>query len=250
MLLLQRSTCERAPIPSFLNDPMPEEKITIIEDEEDIRHLICYNLEKTGYTVNEHESGEQGLAGIKADPPDLVLLDLMLPGIEGMEVCRQLKKDAVTRAIPVIMISAKGEESDIISGLELGAEDYISKPFSPKILLARIRTVMRRAAQPQPGKDEVIQIDGLQLDPRKFNATVAGNYLELTAGDFRLLYFLASHPGWVFTRYQIVDAIRGEGYVVTERAVDVQVAGLRKKLGSYGPYIQTVRGVGYRFKDA
>ena len=229
---------------------MPEEKITIIEDEEDIRHLICYNLEKTGYTVNEHESGEQGLAGIKADPPDLVLLDLMLPGMDGMEVCRQLKKDAVTRAIPVIMISAKGEESDIISGLELGAEDYISKPFSPKILLARIRTVMRRAAQPQPGKDEVIQIDGLQLDPRKFNATVAGNYLELTAGDFRLLYFLASHPGWVFTRYQIVDAIRGEGYVVTERAVDVQVAGLRKKLGSYGPYIQTVRGVGYRFKDA
>ena len=229
---------------------MPEEKITIIEDEEDIRHLICYNLEKTGYTVNEHESGEQGLAGIKADPPDLVLLDLMLPGMDGMEVCRQLKKDAVTRAIPVIMISAKGEESDIISGLELGAEDYISKPFSPKILLARIRTVMRRAAQPQPGKDEVIQIDGLQLDPRKFNATVAGNYLELTAGDFRLLYFLASHPGWVFTRYQIVDAIRGEGYVVTERAVDVQVAGLRKKLGSFGPYIQTVRGVGYRFKDA
>ena len=228
---------------------MPEDKITIIEDEEDIRHLICYNLGKTGYSVTEYESGEQGLAGIKAEPPDLVLLDLMLPGMDGMEVCRQLKKDTVTRAIPVIMISAKGEESDIIAGLEHGAEDYISKPFSPKILLARIRTVLRRAAQPQPGKDEVIQIDCLQMDPRKFSTTVAGKQLQLTAGDFRLLYFLASHPGWVFTRYQIVDAIRGEGYVVTERAVDVQVAGLRKKLGKHGTLIQTVRGVGYRFKE-
>jgi len=225
-------------------------KITIIEDEEDIRHLVCYNLEKEGYSVCSYESGERGLNGIKNDPPDLVLLDLMLPGIDGMEVCRRLKQDAATRDIPVIIISAKGEESDIITGLERGADDYLSKPFSPKILLARIRTILRRVNQPLPHEDDIIQIDELVLNPGKFSATLSGKPLELTAGDYRLLHFLASHRGWVYTRYQIVDAIRGEGYVVTERAVDVQVAGLRKKLGDYGHYIQTVRGVGYRFKDA
>jgi two-component system phosphate regulon response regulator PhoB len=190
------------------------------------------------------------LNGIKNDPPDLVLLDLMLPGIDGMEVCRRLKQDAATRDIPVIIISAKGEENDIITGLERGADDYLSKPFSPKILLARIRTILRRVNQPLPHEDDIIQIDELVLNPGKFSATLSGKPLELTAGDYRLLHFLASHRGWVYTRYQIVDAIRGEGYVVTERAVDVQVAGLRKKLGDYGHYIQTVRGVGYRFKDA
>jgi two-component system phosphate regulon response regulator PhoB len=225
-------------------------KITIIEDEEDIRHLVCYNLEKEGYAVSSYESGEKGLSGIRSDPPDLVLLDLMLPGIDGMEVCRRLKQDAATRDIPVIIISAKGEENDIIAGLERGADDYLSKPFSPKILLARIRTILRRVSQPQPGDDDIIRVDELVLAPGKFSATLSGKPLELTAGDFRLLYFLASHRGWVYTRYQIVDAIRGEGYVVTERAIDVQVAGLRKKLGDYGRYIETVRGVGYRFKDA
>ena len=225
-------------------------KITIIEDEEDIRHLVCYNLEKEGYAVSSYESGEQGLSGIRSDPPDLVLLDLMLPGIDGMEVCRRLKHDAATREIPVIIISAKGEENDIIAGLERGADDYLSKPFSPKILLARIRTILRRVNQVLPGDDENIEIDELVLAPGKFSATLSGKKLELTAGDFRLLHFLASHRGWVYTRYQIVDAIRGQGYVVTERAIDVQVAGLRKKLGDYGHYIETVRGVGYRFKDA
>ena len=225
-------------------------KITIIEDEEDIRHLVCYNLEKEGYSVSSYESGERGLNGIKNDPPDLVLLDLMLPGIDGMEVCRRLKQNAATRDIPVIIISAKGEENDIITGLERGADDYLSKPFSPKILLARIRTILRRVNQPLPREDDIIQIDELVLHRGKFSATLSGKPLELTAGDYRLLHFLASHRGWVYTRYQIVDAIRGEGYVVTERAIDVQVAGLRKKLGDYGHYIQTVRGVGYRFKDA
>lgn len=225
-------------------------KITIIEDEEDIRHLVCYNLEKEGYAVSSYESGEQGLSGIRSESPDLVLLDLMLPGIDGMEVCRRLKQDAATREIPVIIISAKGEENDIIAGLERGADDYLTKPFSPKILLARIRTILRRVTQPLPGEDENIQIDELILAPGKFSATLSGKPLELTAGDFRLLHFLSSHRGWVYTRYQIVDAIRGEGYVVTERAIDVQVAGLRKKLGNYGHYIETVRGVGYRFKDA
>lgn len=229
---------------------MSEVKITLIEDEEDIRQLLFYNLEKEGYSVSGYESGEKGLAAIKADPPDLVLLDMMLPGIGGMEVCRRLKQDAATRDIPVVIISAMGEESDIVAGLETGADDYLSKPFSPKILLARIRTVLRRVNQPLPDEDDVIQIDDLLLVPRKFSVSIAGSTVDLTAGDFRLLHYLASHRGWVFTRYQIVDAIRGEGYVVTERAIDVQVAGLRKKLGDYGLYIETVRGVGYRFKDA
>jgi two-component system alkaline phosphatase synthesis response regulator PhoP len=174
----------------------------------------------------------------------------MLPGMDGMEVCRRFKQNATTRDIPVIIISAKGEESDIIAGLELGADDYLSKPFSPKILLARIRAVLRRKAEPLSDNSTAIQVDELMLDPGKFTATISGASLALTAGDFRLLHYLASHRGWVFTRYQIVDAIRGEGYVVTERAIDVQVAGLRKKLGDFGHYIQTVRGVGYRFKDA
>ena len=225
-------------------------KITIIEDEEDISHLLVYNLEKEGYSVSAYESGEQGLAAIRADPPGLVLLDLMLPGMGGMDVCRSMKQDAATQGIPVIIISAKGEESDIVAGLELGADDYLPKPFSPKILLARIRTVLRRVTQPIAGKSEVIEVDDLRLDPGKFVASIKGVPVEITAGDFRLLHFLAGHRGWVFTRYQIVDAIRGEGYVVTERAIDVQVAGLRKKLGEHGHYIQTVRGVGYRFKDA
>jgi two-component system alkaline phosphatase synthesis response regulator PhoP len=229
---------------------MPAIKITIIEDEEDIQHLLTYNLEKEGYRVTGFESGEDGLASLMADPPDLVLLDLMLPGMDGMEVCRRFKQNSSTRDIPVIIISAKGEESDIIAGLELGADDYLSKPFSPKILLARIRAVLRRKAEALPDNSTAIQIDDLSLDPKKFTATISGVSLELTAGDFRLLHYLARHRGWVFTRYQIVDAIRGEGYVVTERAIDVQVAGLRKKLGDFGHYIQTVRGVGYRFKDA
>lgn len=229
---------------------MPAANITIIEDEEDIRYLLSYNLEKEGYSVSGFEAGEEGLAGVRSSPPDLVLLDLMLPGIDGMEVCRRLKRDADTRDIPVIIISARGEETDIIAGLEQGADDYLTKPFSTKIMLARIQTILRRVSQPLPDESEVIEVDGLKLDPRKFTASIAGAALELTAGDFRLLQFLASHRGWVFTRYQIVDAIRGEGYVVTERAVDVQIAGLRKKLGDYGSYIQTVRGVGYRFKDA
>lgn len=229
---------------------MPATRITLIEDEEDIRHLVLYNLKKEGYSAEGFESGEEGLANIRKTPPDMVLLDLMLPGIDGMEVCRRLKQDPDTKEIPVIIISAKGDESDIVAGLELGADDYLAKPFSPKILLARIRTVLRRISQPVADEGASVHIDGMHLDPRKFTASIDGRPLGLTAGEYRLLHFLASHRGWVFTRYQIVDAIRGEGYVVTERAIDVQIAGLRKKLGDYSNYIETVRGVGYRFRDA
>ena len=169
--------------------------ITVIEDEEDISQLLLYNLKKAGYEVSTYESGEQGLAAIRAAPPDLVLLDLMLPGISGMDVCRMMKQDAATQKVPVIIISARGEESDIIAGLELGADDYLPKPFSPKILMARIRTVLRRVSQPVPGESEIIRVDDLTLNPGKFVASIKGEPVEITAGDFRLLHFLASHRG-------------------------------------------------------
>jgi two-component system phosphate regulon response regulator PhoB len=223
--------------------------ILIIEDDEDIRELLVYNLEKNDYATEAVESGEDGLASARRRNPDLILLDLMLPGVDGLSVCRQLKAGKATRDIPIIIISAKGEEADIIAGLELGADDYLAKPFSPNILLSRVRAVLRRIGHALPDETAVLKAHDLVIDPKKFKAMLAGQALDLTASEFRILYYLASHQGWVFTRYQIMDAIRGEGYVVTERAIDVQIAGLRKKLGDHSGYIETVRGVGYRFLE-
>lgn len=223
--------------------------ILIVEDEEDLRDIIVYNLDREGYHTIVVGSGEQGLEQALAEHPDLILLDLMLPGMNGMDVCRRLKQDATANSIPIIMVSAKGEEADIVSGLELGADDYLVKPFSPRILLARIRAVLRRIQQPDAEEESVVCIDGLIVDANKFQVSIDGSAVELTKSEFSILFFLASHKGWVFTRYQIVDAIRGEKYVVTERSVDVQITGLRKKLGDYSKLIETVRGVGYRFKE-
>jgi two-component system alkaline phosphatase synthesis response regulator PhoP len=228
---------------------MTRQQILIIEDDEDIRELLVYNLEKNGYEAAAVESGETGLASAASRKPDLILLDLMLPGMDGLSVCRQLKAGKATHEIPIIIISAKGEETDIITGLELGADDYLAKPFSPNILLSRVRAVLRRIGHALPDETAILRAHDLVIDPKKFKATLAGQALDLTASEFRILYYLASHQGWVFTRYQIMDAIRGEGYVVTERAIDVQIAGLRKKLGDFSGYIETVRGVGYRFLE-
>ena len=228
---------------------MTRQLILIIEDDEDIRELLVYNLEKNGYEAEAVESGETGLTSANRRKPDLILLDLMLPGVDGLSVCRQLKAAKATQDVPIIIISAKGEETDIITGLELGADDYLAKPFSPNILLSRVRAVLRRIGQTLPDETSILQAHDLVIDPKKFKAMLAGQPLDLTASEFRILYYLASHRGWVFTRYQIMDAIRGEGYVVTERAIDVQIAGLRKKLGEYSGYIETVRGVGYRFLE-
>ncbi len=225
---------------------MTKQRLLIIEDDEDIRELLVYNLEKNGYAAQAVETGEDGLASAGRHNPDLILLDLMLPGMDGLSVCRQLKGNKATREIPIIIVSAKGEEADIITGLELGADDYLAKPFSPNILLSRVRAVLRRIGQALPDEAAILKVHELVIDPKKFKATLAGETLDLTASEFRILYYLASHQGWVFTRYQIMDAIRGEGYVVTERAIDVQIAGLRKKLGDHSDYIETVRGVGYR----
>ena len=228
---------------------MSKMDVIVVEDDEDILELISYNLRREGFNVVGYLSGEEGLARIKNDAPDIVLLDLMLPGVDGLEVCKMIKSEPVTRSIPVIMISARGSETDIISGLELGADDYITKPFSPKILVSRTRAVLRRYQDTVVEAETTVTVHELHIDPVKFQIRLAGSPLDLTRDEFQLLLFFARHPGWVFTRYQIVDSIKGEDYVVTERAVDVRIAGLRKKLGAYSDYIETVRGVGYRFKE-
>jgi two-component system phosphate regulon response regulator PhoB len=225
-------------------------QILLIEDEEDIRELVLYNLERENFSVREAESGEAGLKDVSQKKPDLILLDLMLPGKDGLQVCRELKQNDATRGIPVIMLTARGEESDIVTGLELGAEDYVVKPFSPKVLVARVKAVLRRkAAAPAPDAADVLRIYEIVIHPGRHEVTVGGKPVDLTASEFGILHFLARRPGWVFTRYQIVDAVHGEDYPVTERSVDVQVVGLRKKLKKSGDCIETVRGIGYRFKD-
>jgi two-component system, OmpR family, alkaline phosphatase synthesis response regulator PhoP len=225
-------------------------QILIIEDEEDIRELVRYNLERENLAVTEAESGEAGVRSASQKKPDLILLDLMLPGKDGLQICRELKQNEVTRDIPVVMMTAKGEESDIVTGLELGAEDYIVKPFSPKVMVARIKAVLRRkTAVSASDAEDVLNIQGIMIHPGRHEVSVSGKTVDLTASEFGILHFLARRPGWVFTRYQIVDAVHGEDYPVTERSVDVQIVGLRKKLKKAGEAIETVRGIGYRFKD-
>ncbi len=228
---------------------MAREKILVIEDEEDILELVRYNLARNGYQVTGAVTGEQGLELARDSAPDLIILDLMLPGIDGLEICRRLAGDARTGNIPVIMLTAKSEEADVVAGLELGADDYITKPFSPRVLLARIKAVLRRRSSRDQDRQEVIKVHNLVIDPRRHQVLADGKAVELTVTEFKILSLLAGRPGWVFSRYQIVDLVHGEDYAVTDRSVDVQIVGLRKKLGPAGKYIETVRGVGYRFKE-
>jgi two-component system phosphate regulon response regulator PhoB len=230
---------------------MSKEHILVIEDEEDILALVHFNLVKAGFRVECAATGEDGFKRARDFTPDLIILDLMLPGIDGMEVCRRLRQTSDTRNIPIIMLTARGEEHDIVKGLELGADDYIPKPFSAQVLLARIQAVLRRKSKSDQmeKRDQPIYIHDLFIHPGRNKVEAGGVNIDLTYTEFQLLYLLASRPGWVFTRSQIVDAIHGEGYAVTDRAVDVQIVGLRKKLGSCGEYIETVRGVGYRFRE-
>lgn len=230
---------------------MSKEKILVIEDEEDILALIHFNLVKGGFRVECASTGEEGYKKARDIRPDLILLDLMLPGMDGIDVCRQLRQSPDTKDCPIIMLTAKSEEHDIVKGLETGADDYIPKPFSPHVLLARVRAVLRRRPAPDKQMDQgtPIEIHNLYIHPGRNKVVADGIEVDLTFTEFKILSLLASRPGWVFNRTQIVDAIHGEGYAVTDRAVDVQIVGLRKKLGSCGQYIETVRGVGYRFKD-
>ena len=228
---------------------MSRQSVLVVEDEEDIMEVIRFNLEKEGYEVNQALSGEKALQVIENNLPSLVLLDLMLPGINGLDLCRIFKQNDRTKAIPVIMLTAKSEDADIVAGLEMGAEDYITKPFSPRVLVARVRTIFRRRESGVKDDSSVIQVEGMQIHPGRHEVTMGDNVVDLTPSEFRILHYLARRPGWVYSRDQIIDAIRGHGYVVTDRAIDVQVVGLRKKLGDYGKLIETVRGIGYRFRD-
>jgi two-component system phosphate regulon response regulator PhoB len=229
---------------------MRKEKILVVDDEEDILELVRYNLDREGYAVVCAASGEKALEAAEAEPVDLIILDLMLPGIDGLEVARRLKRKADTREIPIVMLTAKGEEADVVTGLELGADDYVTKPFSPRILIARMKAVIRRRRGIADGENEVLNIRELSIHTGRRHVTAGGKALDLTFTEFQVLYFLARRPGWVFTRSQIVDAVRGGDYPVTDRSVDVQIVGLRKKLGPLGKYIETVRGVGYRFMES
>ena len=228
---------------------MADNKILVVDDEEDILELVRYNLAREGYRVVCAATGEQALNKAGSEPFDLIVLDLMLPGIDGLEVAKKLKSKPETRHIPIIMLTAKGEEADIVTGLELGADDYVTKPFSPRILVARVKAVLRRKVHDEVDDSSIIQIYELEIDPGKRKVLAKGLYVELTFTEFQILYLLARRPGWVFTRFKIVDSIRGDDYPVTDRSVDVQIVGLRKKLGPCGIYIETVRGVGYRFKE-
>jgi len=229
---------------------MAKERILIVDDEEDILELLKYNLNREGYKVVSASSGEQCLQKAASEKLDLIVLDLMLPGIDGLEVTKILKNDSKTQHIQIIMLTAKGEEADIVAGLELGADDYMTKPFSPRILIARVRAVIRRKDKSKKDDDlEIIQIHDIVINPRKREILAKDKPVNLTFTEFQLLRYLANRPGWVFTRFQIVDAVHGDDYPVTDRSVDVQIVGLRKKLGLCGKYIETVRGVGYRFRE-
>ena len=222
--------------------------ILIIEDETDISELIEYSLTQSGYSIIVSDNGEKGIEVTRKHSPDLILLDLMLPGINGIDVCRILKNDKETSDVSIIMLTALGQEEDIIKGLETGADDYVTKPFSFPVLEARIQSVLRRVKKDNI-KNENVSNSGIVISSRKREVHIDGKKIEdLTFTEFQILHLLALHPGWVFTRYQIIDKIRGDNYPVTDRSVDFQIVGLRKKMGEKGKLINTIRGVGYRFQ--
>lgn len=227
---------------------MGQEKIWVVEDEEDILALIYYNLAKKGYDVQGFASGEEMFVSLLAEQPDLLLLDVMLPGLDGLEICKRIKSEARSQHLPVIMLTAKGEEADVVLGLNLGADDYITKPFSPAVLMARVKAVLRRREQASAAPAELVSHGDLVIDQGRHEVRLAGRPLVLTATEFRILRFLAAKPGWVFSRDQIISAVHAGDFAVTDRTVDVQVAALRKKLGLRQDCIETVRGIGYRFK--
>lgn len=230
---------------------MDKPRVFVIEDHEEIAQLIAFNFRSGGFDVECFENAELAQVALKNGIPNLLILDLMLPGRSGLETCQILKSDERTKTIPIIMVTAKGTEADIVKGLEMGADDYVTKPFSPDILLARARAVLRRPRTADTGVATAgrLQRGDLIIDPLKREVFVQNARVDLTFSEFEILNFLARKPGWVFTRSQIVDAIRGQNYAVTERSIDVALVGLRKKIGSEGDKIETVRGVGYRFKE-
>lgn len=228
---------------------MKKTKIVVIEDEADILEIIDYNLSKEGYEVCSALDGEEGLQLVKKEVPDLVLLDLMLPGLDGIEVCRKLKADAATQSISIIMVTAKGEESDIVLGLGMGADDYVSKPFSPRELMARIKSVLRRGSLKEDNAQNQISRDGLLIDVNRHEVCLKGNKIAMTAMEFRILHYLASHPGRVFTRENLLSHVSSDDIFIIDRNIDVHIRTIRKKLDRHRDLIETIHRVGYRFRD-
>ena len=228
---------------------MAKKNVFVVEDEEDILDLIRHHLSKEGYAVSTSTNGAEAVRAILRKPPDLVLLDLMLPGMNGLDVCRRLTREPKTADVPILMVTAKDEESDVVAGLELGADDYVVKPFRMKELVARVRAALRRQKPTAVDADAPVRALDVEITPGKHEVLVGGKPVEMTFSELRILHLLASRPGWVLTRDQIVDAVRGEDYAVTDRAVDVQIVGIRRKLGDRADYVETVRGVGYRFRS-
>jgi two-component system alkaline phosphatase synthesis response regulator PhoP len=224
-------------------------KILVAEDEEDIRELIHFNLFKEKFNVETAADGAEALEKANSFRPDLVLLDIMMPKMDGLEVCRLMREDTNFQNTGIIMLTAKGDEDDIVKGLEMGADDYIVKPFSPKIVVARANAVLRRKITKTPEVQDVFETQGIKIDSTRRKVFINDREITLTFTEFQILSLLAQKGGWVFTRSQIVDTVRGDNHAVTDRSVDVQIVGLRKKLGEKGDLIETVRGVGYRFKE-
>lgn len=224
-------------------------RIAVVEDELEIEELLRFHLEREGYEVHSFDSGEKALRLIPRIRPDLVVLDLMLPDVDGLEICRQLRLDKATRSIPVVMLTARGEESDVVVGLELGADDYVTKPFSPRVLVARLRAVLRRAEDASSDTGAVLTRHELMLHPGRHEVRHGDKRVPVTPTEFRILQTLMMRPGWVLGRDQIADEIHDGDVAVTVRSIDVHIVSLRKKLGAAGELIETVRGVGYRFRE-
>ena len=227
---------------------MKKQKIIVVEDEPDLVDVVTYNLKREGYLVLAAQRGDEGLNLIRSERPDLVLLDLMLPGMDGLSICRQMKSDGSLSEIPIIIASAKGEESDVVIGLEMGADDYLAKPFSPRELLARIKAVLRRGA-PRDVIRERLVIRGLVIDSGKHEVRIEDEIISLTSTEFKLLHHLAASRGRAFSREQLLNKVVGMGVVVVDRNIDVHIRAVRKKLGNHSNMIQTIRGVGYRFVE-
>lgn len=224
-------------------------KVVVIEDEPDIVEVITYNLKREGFQVAAATRGDEGLRMVRNLNPAMVILDLMLPGMDGLSVCREIKSDPLTRDIPVIIVSAKGEESDVVIGLGMGADDYLAKPFGPRELLARIAAVLRRNPVPEEGQRERVVVKDLIIDKSRHEVFKGDERVELTATEFKILYHLAAHRGRAFSREQLLNRVVGESVVVVDRNIDVHIRAVRKKLGDYASMIETIRGVGYRFVD-
>lgn len=226
--------------------------ILIVDDEESIRTLIRFNLERAGYQTTEASTGCKALEAARGGGIGLVVLDLMLPDMGGLDVCRLLKKDEETSSIPIVMVTARTEDDDIVKGLELGADDYITKPFSPRVLVARVKSVLRRRMQDGAADSPIVRCGMLSIDKARHEAAINGKAMDLSATEFDILLFLSRHEGQVFSRRQIIDAIKGDDYPVTERSVDVQILSIRRKIGALtdDELVETIRGVGYRMRDS